>query len=341
MSREETKKIDRRTFVKGTVAGTIAGGLSVGLGRAADILASELTQTGTIPKRRLGKTGAMVTIIGLPGWHIARIRDESAGIRMIHRALDLGINFLDSAWAYEMGQSEIRLGKALRGKRDKVFLMTKTIARDKKGVRAQLEESLRRLQTDHLDLWQFHALTVPADVETVWGPDGGMEAALEAKKEGKVLHIGFTGHRDPQVHLKAISEHHDSIETVQMPLSPVDPHFGSFEKTVLPAAVEHGLGVIAMKTMANGAVAEDRIATPAECHAYVWTLPVSTVVAGVNTPEELEDNVQQAIQFKPMSESEVSNLLARTRPHAGPQLEAYKTDAPFSEWRIYPKEPLL
>jgi aryl-alcohol dehydrogenase-like predicted oxidoreductase len=339
--KREKKGMDRRTFVKGTVAGTIVGGLSVGLGGCSDSLLNELTQVATIPKRRLGKTGAVVTIIGLGGWHIGAMQDENAAITMIHHALDLGVNFLDTAWAYQMGQSEIRLGKALHGKRDKVFLMTKTAARDKTGARAQLEESLGRLQTDYLDLWQFHSLNSFADVETIWGPDGAMEAAVEAKQEGKVRHIGFTGHRDPQVHLKAITEHHDSIETVQMPLSVVDPHYGSFEKPVLPVALEHGLGVIAMKTMAFGGIAEDRIATAAECHNYVWTLPVSTLVAGMNTFEELEDNVQQAIQFTPLSEAEIANLLARTRPHAGPQLEAYKTDAPFSEWRRYPKEPVL
>jgi predicted aldo/keto reductase-like oxidoreductase len=239
-----------------------------------------------------------------------------------------------------MGRSEERLGKALRGRREDIFLMTKTIARDQKGAQLQLEESLRRLQTDYLDLWQFHSLMTPDDVDKTWGPDGAIQTALKAKKEGKVRHIGFTGHRNPRVHLKAIQEHHDVIETVQMPLSPVDPHFASFERIALPEALKQDLGIIAMKTMANGAVAEDRIATPAECHDYAWTLPVSTVVTGLDTVEQLEENVEQAIRFKPMPKGTVTKLLARTKGHEGPKFEAYKTDAPFEQWRVYPKEPV-
>lgn len=340
MSEKEKKQIDRRTFVKNTVAGAVVGGMSVAMGHATDLLAARATKEEPIPTRRLGKTGAVVTIIGLPGWHIGRMRDESVAVRMIHHALDRGINFYDSAWAYEMGRSEERLGKALQGRRAKIFLMTKTIARDRQGAQLQLEQSLRRLRTDYLDLWQFHSLSTPSDVETVWGPKGAMEAAVQAKKEGKVRHIGFTGHHDPRVHRRVLQEYHDVLETVQMPISPVDVHFASFEKIALPLALQHNLGVIAMKTMANGAVAEDAIATPAECHAYAWTRPVSTAVLGMDTMEQLEQNVSQAIQFKPLTDEAIVRLLEKTKPHAGPGLERYKTDAPFTEWRTYPKEPV-
>ncbi len=327
--------LDRRKFLKSVMAGTLLGSLgSLAGGAISTILARSL------PRRVLGKTGLRVTILGMPGYHIGRIRDDAVAIRMLERAFDLGVNFYDSAWAYVGGRSEARLGKALRNKRHKVFLMSKVIARDKKGARQQIEQSLQRLQTDYLDLWQFHSLTTPADIEKIWGPSGAMETAIQARREGKVRHIGFTGHRDPQVHLQAILQYHDTVETVQMPLNPADPHYASFETIVLPKAIEYNLGVIAMKTVANGALVEDRIVSAAECHRYAWSLPVSTLVAGMDTPEQLEENFRQALDFQALAEDEKEALLTRTKPHAGADFEVYKTDRPFPEWRMFPREPI-
>jgi len=177
----ERKAMDRRTFL------TLAGGVVGGFGTAdhSSGRGGHGTKELPIPTRRLGKTGAQVTIIGLPGWHVGRMREESVALKIIHRAFDRGINFYDSAWAYEMGRSEERLGKGLLGKRQKIFLMTKTIARDRKGAELQLEQSLRRLQTDYLDLWQFHSISSSTDMEKTWGPDGAMEAAVRSRKTSK------------------------------------------------------------------------------------------------------------------------------------------------------------
>jgi aryl-alcohol dehydrogenase-like predicted oxidoreductase len=337
--------MQRRTFVKGSLAAL--GASLVDPRELARAVEAALAEGAAIPKRRLGRTNLQVTILGLPGWHIGRMRSEAAALDMIARALDLGINFFDSAPSYNDGESERRLGKGLRGRREKIFLMTKTLARRKSEALAELDASLGRLQTGYLDLWQFHALGTPDEVDTVWGAGGAIEAALEAKRAGKIRHFGFTGHRDARVHLKAVEEHHDLIETVQMPINPVDPHYESFTRLVLPEAARHNLGVIAMKTVANGALVEDKVATPAECHRFAWsqTRPadggagVSTLVAGMDTPAQLDDNVAQALAFTPYSESELAALLERTRPFAGIQTEAYK--APSRTWRTYPAQPVL
>ncbi|MGH9862120.1 MAG: aldo/keto reductase [Candidatus Acidiferrales bacterium] len=320
----------RRTFLQGWLA--LAG---LGLAGPRGLSAAE-----ALHRRRLGKTNLQVTILGLPGWHVGRMRDQSAALDMIHRALDLGINFFDSAPSYLTGESERRLGKGLRGQRDKIILMTKTLARTKSAALAELDASLRRLQTDYLDLWQFHALGSPEDVDTVWGPGGALEAALEARQAGKIRHFGFTGHRNARVHLKAVTEHHDQMETVQMPINPVDPHYESFIRLVLPEAVKHGLGVIAMKTVANGTLVADRAATAEECHRFAWSQEgVSTLVAGMDTPAQLEENFQQALRFTPYSAAEQAALLERTRPFAGIRTETYKH--PSNTWRTVPSEPIL
>lgn len=345
--------MDRRAFVKSSLAALGIGVLDGrGMAQALPLdpargtlsvsrrVEAALAEGAAIPKRRLGRTNLEVTIIGLPGWHVGRMRSERAAQNMIARALDLGINFYDSAYSYVDGESERRLGRGLRGRREKIYLMTKSTARRKAEALAELEESLRRLQTDYLDLWQFHALGTPEDVDTTWGPGGALEAALEAKRAGKIRHFGFTGHRDARVHLKAVTEHHGQMETVQMPINPVDPHYESFTRLVLPEAKKHDLGVIAMKTVANGTLVEDGVATPEECHRFAWSQPgVSTVVAGMDTPEQLDENVAQAIAFKPYSEAEQAALLERTRRFAGIGVEAYKR--PSRTWRTYPERPIL
>ncbi len=328
----------RRTFVKASLV-TLGVGL-VDPPELARAVEAALAEGAAIPKRRLGKTNLQVTIIGLPGWHVGRMRSEQAALNLISRALDLGVNFFDSAPSYLDGESERRLGKGLKGRREKIILMTKTLARSKADAAAELDASLRRLQTDYLDLWQFHALGTPDEVDTVWGAGGAIEAALEAKRAGKIRHFGFTGHRNARVHLKAVTEHHDQMETVQMPINPVDPHYESFTRLVLPEAAKHDLGVIAMKTVANGTLVEDRVATPEECHRFAWSQAgVSTLVAGLDTPAQLDDNVAQALRFTPYSESELAALLDRTRRFAGIDTETYKH--PSRTWRTYPAQPVL
>jgi len=335
----------RRTFVKGTVA-FLGSGLLDATSPASSVEAA-LAAGAAIPKRRLGKTDLQVTIIGLPGWHVGRMRSEQAALNLIARALDLGINFYDSAPSYLDGESERRLGKGLKGRRERIILMTKTLARRKAEAAAELDASLRRLETSYLDLWQFHALGTPDEVDTVWGAGGAIEAAFEAKRAGKIRHFGFTGHRNARVHLKAVTEHHDQMETVQMPINPVDPHYESFTRLVLPEAAKHDLGVIAMKTVANGTLVEDRVATPEECHRFAWSQTraadggagVATLVAGLDTPAQLDDNVAQALRFKPYSESELAALLDCTRSFAGIETETYKH--PSRTWRTYPAQPVL
>ena len=328
----------RRTFVKGTVA-FLGSGLLDATSPASSV-ETALAEGAAIPRRRLGKTDLQVTIIGLPGWHVGRMRSEQAAHNLIARALDLGINFFDSAPSYLDSESERRLGKGLKGRREKIILMTKTLARRKADAAAELDASLARLQTDYLDLWQFHALGTPDEVDTVWGAGGAIEAALEAKRAGKIRHFGFTGHRNARVHLKAVTEHHDLAETVQMPINPVDPHYESFTRLVLPEAAKRDLGVIAMKTVANGTLVEDRVATPEECHRFAWSQRgVSTLVAGLDTPAQLDDNVAQALRFTPYPQSELAALLDRTRSFAGIETETYKH--PSRTWRTYPAQPVL
>ena len=230
---EDKNRMKRRDFLKTASVGSVGIGLSGSLAEHAVLLAQSVEGgSDEIPKRPLGTTGEMVTIIGVGGWHIGRFEEEKVAMDVISRALDLGVNFIDSAWDYYDGRSEERLGKALNGKRDKVFLMTKHHGRDRKTAMQHLEDSLRRLKTDHLDLWQFHKIESPEDVDRIFDEkDGSIAIAERAKREGKVRFIGVTGHRDPYAHLRAL-EHYDGWDTVQIPLNAVDRHYLSFENFV-------------------------------------------------------------------------------------------------------------
>lgn len=291
-----------------------------------------------VPKRRLGKTDKMVSMLCVGGYHIGRMRDESYATRMVHAAIDEGINFFDSAWSYNNGDSERRLGNALKNRRDKAFLMTKTRARDSAGALTELHDSLRRLQTDYIDLWQFHDLQTPEDVETIFNKGGAADASLQAKKQGKILHVGFTGHRNPEVHVKAIQKYHHIIETVQLPVNLVDPHYLSFTDLVIPEAIKHDVGILAMKTTANGVLIEDKVATIRECLCFAWSQPVSTLVSGMDSIEQLKENITVAKQFKKIPEKGQSQLLVRTGSFGGIKTEFYKH--PSKNWRIFPAQPL-
>ncbi len=333
---------NRRDFLKGTFAITLGLGFTKNLhnGLNVDLVSSTTTNKNEegVPKRRLGKTERMVSMLCVGGYHIGRMQEERYAIRMIHTALNEGVNFFDSAWSYNNGDSERRLGKALKDRRDKAFIMTKTRGRYMATALNELHESLRRLQTDHIDLWQFHDVQTEDEVDTIFREGGAIEAALQAKKEGKIRYVGFTGHRNPKVHVKAIQKYHLLIETVQLPVNLVDPHYLSFVRQVIPEAVKYNIGILAMKTTANGILLEDKVATIKECLYFAWSQPVSTLVSGMDSIEQLKENVTFAQQFKNLSEKDQSKLLARTESFRGIKREFYKH--PSEHWRIYPTQPL-
>lgn len=284
--------------------------------KGAQADSSHIESVGGIPYRVLGRTGEKVSLVGLGGWHIGKPADEREGIEIIRTALDSGINFMDNSWDYHKGASEIRMGKALRdGYRQKAFLMTKIDGRTREAATSQLEESLTRLQVETIDLLQFHEVIHPNDPDRIFAQDGALEAVLAAKQAGKVRYIGFTGHKDPEIHLKmlsAASAHGFTFDAVQMPLNVMDHHYRSFEKNVLPVLLEQGTGVIAMKAIGFSFFLMSCTATPIECLHYAMNLPVSVVVTGCDSMPILQQALEAARTFQPMSEEEVSSLLART-----------------------------
>jgi len=302
--------MDRRAFLKTAAAATVVKSLTDKVALGAD----------SFPYRTLGRSGEKVSIVGLGGYHIGHPEDEQLSIRLVRTALDNGMNFLDNCWDYNGGQSEIRMGKALRdGYRQKAFLMTKIDGQTKKAATEQLEESLRHLQTDHVDLLQFHEVIRETDPARIMGAGGGMEAVLEAKKQGKVRYIGFTGHKSPDIHLKMLETafaHHFTFDAVQMPLNVMDAHYNSFEKKVLPVLVKHGIGVLGMKPMGDAIILRSKAATPVECLHYAMSLPTSVVITGCESMSVLQQALDAARGFKQMSQEEVAQLLAKTAPSA-------------------------
>jgi predicted aldo/keto reductase-like oxidoreductase len=312
----------RRDFIKQAALGVYAIHAAGHAWAASD-------QAG-VPTRPLGGTGVNVSMLGLGGHHIGRIRDDGQSVRLIRKAIDSGVTFLDNAWEYHNGRSEELIGKALAGGyRDKAFVMTKHHGRDKKTAMQHLEDSLRRLRTDVIDLWQFHEVVYEDDPEMIFAVGGGIEAADLAKKQGKVRFIGFTGHRDPLIHLKMLAYGYP-WDAVQMPLNVFDPHFKSFLKNVVPILVRRNIGVIAMKTLASGYVLRANVVTPEQGLEYVWSQPVSTIVSGMENEAFLEANIATARAFRPMTQAEQSALLAKTRD-AGltGKFEPFKTPPNF------------
>jgi predicted aldo/keto reductase-like oxidoreductase len=317
--------MDRRHFLKTAAVGTLMTSLSSQFAHA---------ENASIPTRTLGRSGEKVSMVGLGGFHIGMQSDEQESIRIIRTALDSGINFLDNCWDYNGGQSEIRMGKALReGYRQKAFLMTKIDGRTKNAASQQIEESLRRLQTDRIDLLQFHEIIRDTDPDRVFAEGGGMEAALGAKKQGKVRYIGFTGHKSPDIHLKMLqtaSAHQFTFDAVQMPLNVMDAHYESFEKKVLPALLKDGIGVLGMKPMGDKIILHSQTATPLECLHYAMNLPTSVVITGCDSLKILQQALDAARSFKPMSQEEVASLLAKSAPAASKgAYEHYKTSHDF------------
>ena len=336
----------RRKFLQGGASVMSAAAL------ANQVLAQTSSASATgLPTRILGRTGQRVSILCLGGWHIGSVKDDNEAIRIMHAAIDEGLTFFDNAWDYHDGHSEEVMGKALAGgKRDKVFLMTKNCERDYAGSMKNLDDSLRRLQTDHLDLWQFHEMVYDNDPDWVF-EKGGLKAALEAKKAGKVRYIGFTGHKDPRIHLKMLAKPFD-WDSAQMPINLLDryyrsfqqevvpvclrknlPHstspspgnlldryYRSFQQEVVPVCLRKNVGVIGMKGLAGGGV-EGRLIEKLgmkadECYSYCLSLPVATQVVGITTMAQLKADIALARNFKPLSAQQRQALLSRVRDEA-------------------------
>jgi len=326
VGREKDGGVTRRAFLEMGVAATFAAGVEK-VTWAADT-------KGEVPRRTLGRTGEKVSMVGLGGYHIGSQKDEQESIRIIRTALDYGINFLDNCWDYNGGESEVRMGKALRdGYRQRAFVMTKIDGRTKKAAAQQLEESLRRLQTDHIDLLQFHEIIRMEDPERVFAAGGGMEAVVEAQKAGKVRYVGFTGHKSPDIHLKMLETaeaHQFHFDTVQMPLNVMDAHYNSFGKKVLPVLVKKEIGVLGMKPMGAGIILGSKTVEPMECLHYAMSLPTSVVITGCDSVALVEQAVKAARTFTPMSETQVAALLAKTKDAAqNGEFEGYKTTTNF------------
>ncbi len=283
-----------------------------------------------IPLRPLGATGAMVSAIGLGGHHIGKMTNQRDAIRLVHAAIDGGISFMDNAWEYHDGRSEVVMGKAIRDRRDRVFLMTKvcTHGRGKREAMRQLEQSLRRLKTDRVDLWQVHECVYDNDPELHFASGGVIEALDLAKRQGKVRFVGFTGHKHPDIHL-AMLKHDYVFDTCQLPLNCFDASFRSFEEHVLPLLVRRGIAAIGMKSLgSDGRQVKDKVVTAEEALRYAMSLPVATTVSGIDSVKVLRQNLRVAQGFKPMSHRQMSALRKRVRTEAEDgRYELYKTTA--------------
>jgi predicted aldo/keto reductase-like oxidoreductase len=328
------RKPNRREFLGGAGLGIAASTVGVPLLEQAVSAEPPAAAGGEIPYRRLGRSGEKVSLVGLGGYHIGLQKDEEESIRIIRTAVDKGINFLDNCWDYNDGESEVRMGKALRdGYRKKVFLMTKIDGQVKDVAAKQIDESLRRLQTDVIDLVQFHEVIRPGDPDRIFGPNGSFEAALQAKKAGKLRYLGFTGHKDPDIHLKMLDtafEHGFTFDAVQMPLNVMDAHFKSFAKKVVPVLTKHGIGVLGMKSMGSGVILRSNTVTPVECLHYAMNLPTSVVITGCDSLQILEQALEAARTFRPLGEKHLATILAKTAPLAAQgEFEPFKTSTDF------------
>ncbi len=302
------------------------------------------TMKGEMLYRPLGRTGENVSAIGMGGAHLGRSNvTEDQAIKLIHAALDRGLNFMDNSWDYSEGKSEERMGKALSqaGYRQKAFLMTKLDGRTKDLAMQQINESLSRLKTDHIDLIQHHEIIRYDDPDRVFAQGGAMEATLEAKKAGKVRYIGFTGHKDPRIHLymlEVAAKHGFHFDTVQMPLNVMDAHYRSFAHMVVPKAVEQQIGVLGMKSMGDAIILKSKTVNAIECLQYAMNLPTSVVITGIDKPEILEQAFQAAKTFKLMNEQQVAALLAKTQQAAmAGEYELFKTSAHFDSTAKHPE----
>jgi len=309
--------MNRRKFIEVTGA-AIAGGN----------LMAQSNGNGQVPMRALGRTGVQVSALGVGGYHLGSASSQDEAKRIVDTAIDAGINFFDNAWDYHDGQSEEWMGAALKGKRDRVVLMTKvcTHGRDKQTAMRMLEESLHRLGTDHLDVWQIHEVIYYDDPDLIFRPNGAAEALVQAKKDGKVRFVGFTGHKDPAIHLKMLAQGFP-FDTVQMPLNCLDASFRSFEQQVLPEANRRGIAVLGMKSLGgSGEMVRHGAVTAADALRYAMSLPVATTISGMENLNVLQQNLEIARGFHPLSAQEMQRIRDQVRNEASDgRYELFKT----------------
>lgn len=327
--------MERRDFLKTAVAAAAASAATGAAGAQASKASNQThSQSPDMIYRQLGTTGEMVSAIGLGGFHIGKQADPAESISLIRKAIDSGITFMDNCWDYNNGTSEVRMGNALRdGYREKVFLMTKIDGRTKQEYNKQLEESLARLRTDTIDLVQFHEVIRFEDPDRIFAPGGALEAAVAARQTGKIRYIGFTGHKDPQIHLRMLEmadQHNFHFDTVQMPINVMDAHFRSFEKEVLPVLNKKGIGALAMKTFGDPFILNSKLVEPIPALHYSLTQPISVVITGIDKPEYLAQALEAARTFKPLSQAQIAAMLERTKSAAMTgKFEPFKTTQHF------------
>ncbi len=323
--------VSRRVFLQAVTAAALVGRTS---GAAA--------QAAAVPMRTLGTTGEKVSLLGLGGAHIGRQANDEDAIRLVRSAIDQGITFIDNAWDASGGKSETLIGRALRdGYRKRVFLMTRLDGRDAETAADQLDQSLKRLGTDHVDLLQFNEIIRDSDPDRVFADDGAAGAVVAAKKAGKARYIGFSGHKHPAIHLKMLDAARDyglTFDAVQMPLNVMDAHFDSFEQQVLPRLVKEGVGVIGMKALGDHAIIDTGLVSPLECWHYAMNLPTSVVVTGIDSPAVLDSALQAARLFRPLDAGTLTVIRAKTTDAAryGEQ-ERYKTTTKFDGTDRHPE----
>jgi aryl-alcohol dehydrogenase-like predicted oxidoreductase len=348
----------RRDFLKITTASTLAlattttaphlaaqpsAPAGVTATSASDLAAPNTTREGDMLFRTLGKTNEKVSLIGLGGFHIGVPKPEDDGIKLIRRAIDAGINFMDNSWDYHNGKSETRMGNALKdGYRKKIFLMTKFNGRTKESANQQIEESLKRLQVDVIDLIQIHEVIRVEDPDRCFAKGGAMEACLAAKKAGKVRYIGFTGHKDPFIHLRTLEvakKHGFNFDTVQMPVNLFDSHFRSFTNDVLPLLVKEQIGVLGMKSLAGGHILKTNTVSATDCLHFAMTMPTSVVITGIDSEKILDQALEAVKTFKPLTKDQIAGLLQNTKNLAMTgEHEPFKTTTQYDSTTKNPQQ---
>ncbi len=335
--------MERRDFLKTATAASVAAAIpATAQGSQSDAAPVKRAESPDMIYRELGTTGERVSAIGMGGYHLGKQKDSSESIQLIHAGVDRGITFLDNCWDYNDGISEVRMGQALRnGYRQKIFLMTKIDGRTSDEYNKQLEQSLGRLQTDVIDLVQFHEVIRMEDPDRIFAANGAIEAAIAARKAGKIRYIGFTGHKDPAVHLRMLEtaqKHGFHFDTVQMPINVMDAHFRSFTKEVMPVALKQGVGVLAMKTFGDHFILDSNTVQPIEALHYGLTQPVSVVITGIDSTKILDQALEAVHTFKPLSDAQVQALLDRTAAAASEgKFELFKTTSHFDGTAQNPK----
>ena len=326
--------MNRRNFLKTATVAAAGSAAPAGAQSTSSSFATRRPESGNMIYRELGRTGERVSAIGMGGFHIGKQQDPDESIRLIRAAIDRGITFMDNCWDYNGGISEVRMGQGLRdGYRQKVFLMTKIDGRDKNTASRQIEESLGRLQTDVIDLLQFHEVIRLDDPDLIFGAGGAIEAVEEAKQAGKIRHIGFTGHKDPIVHLRMFEtadKHGFHFDTVQMPINVMDAHFRSFLNGVAPVAQEHGTAILAMKTFGDPYILQSNTVTPMDALHFGLNSPATVVITGIDSPAILDQAFQAVESFRPLDRQQVAAILAKTKDAAMTgKFELFKTSSHY------------